>query len=114
AASMGAASRAGADNPVPLEYGSAANLPVGTTILFAVNAPDTNPKTLYRFSVAPPGGAFAVQRDFNVRKGFDWTPIDDGLFNVKVTAKTPDGQLLESQLPYVVASRVVNTPVVSA
>jgi len=114
AGSVLAADPARAANQVPFARVSAPNLPVGSTILFGVNAPATDPPTLYRFSVAPPGAGFAVHRDFSPRKGFDWTPIDDGRYDVKVTAKTPAGELLESQLPYLVLPRALSYPVVTA
>jgi len=71
---------------------------IGTTITWAVHATDTNPGPLtFQFNVAPPGGSFALNKDFNVgaqRSGiwsaqpFLWTPTGiEGAYMIQVVVK---------------------------
>jgi len=71
---------------------------IGTTITWAVRATDSNPGPLtFQFNVAPPGGSFALVKDFNVgplksgiwsAQPFFWTPhVIEGTFMIQVVVK---------------------------
>jgi arylsulfate sulfotransferase len=90
--------------------------PVGTRVVWtaSVSGPAT---TVYRFSVAPPGGAFEVMRDFHPRSTFEWTPMDEGSYSIKVTARDGFGSTAapsEAKVTFTVMSRITkSTPVVT-
>ena len=69
--------------------------PVGTTVVWTASATDTSSGDLvYRFSVQPPSGDFAVVRDFAASNFFEWTPGDrEGAFNIRVSVKNTSTHL---------------------
>lgn len=102
--------------PVQLQLVSPPDQPVGTTVIWQVSPPAPEPPVAFRFSVGPIGGPYAVVRDFSPRTLFDWTPIDEGEHEIKVTARdSQPGETGEAILPYTVMSRLTGSaPAVSA
>lgn len=92
--------------------------PVGTTITWTASAADPNPGTLeYQFSVRPPGGDFAVVRDFSPSNSFQWTPSErEGAYDIRVNARNATTkEAAQLFVSYSVSSRVSgDSPVVSA
>lgn len=93
---------------------SPADLPVGTTIFFKA-APASADAHVFRFRVGTAGGASSVVRDFAPRSYLDWTPMDDGAFDIEATARNlVTGDITTAAITYTVSSRVTaGTPVVS-
>jgi len=100
---------------------------IGTSINWTVTATDsaTTPLT-FQFQVAPPGGALAMMKDFNLglRKGrvwspakpFVWTPTGpEGTYQIQLTIKDfKSGQSASTTVPFTVNPLVTgSTPVVA-
>jgi hypothetical protein len=84
--------------------------PVGTTVTWTAVA--TGNSTLrYRFSVATATSDFLVVRDFSPNNSFKWTPMEEGGYRIRVTAKDTAGTA-ELTANYVVRSRATGTDAV--
>ena len=66
---------------------------------------------VYRFRVGPQGGTLHVLRDFSPTPTFSWTPLQEGAYDVEVTAR--DGYtgtvIGDATASFTVASRVTGT-----
>src|SRR6516165_2869915 len=60
---------------------------VGERITWTATAIDCGTAPVYQFSVAPKEGAFHVVRDFSPTNAFAWAPMQEGAYEVRVTAK---------------------------
>lgn len=84
---------------------------VSQRIAWTATAVDVGTNPVYQFSAAPHGGTFHVVRDFSPANSFDWTPIQEGAYDIEVTVK--DGyQATETTSAVVideVASRVTGS-----
>ena len=60
---------------------------VGEAITWTATATDCGTTPVYQFSVAPHGGALQVVRDFSPTNSFDWTPMQEGTYDIEVTVK---------------------------
>lgn len=82
--------------------------PVGQTVLWtAIDGGEYPTAKRYRFVVTPPGGEPMIARDFDVLNFFDWTPLEDGDWEVSVEVR--NDALVETRgasRPYSVASRL--------
>ncbi len=87
--------------------------PVGTTILFTATPQGTGAH-LFRFRVGRASGPRTLVRDFNPRSHLDWTPMEDGAFDIEATARnTITGETGTATVTYIVSSRATGgTPVV--
>jgi hypothetical protein len=87
---------------------------VGERITWTATATECGATPVYQFSAAPHGGAFHVLRDFSPANAFAWTPMQEGAYDIEVTAK--DGyQATETHSAVVtdaVASRVTGSEAV--
>src|SRR5262249_11796408 len=87
---------------------------VGARITWTATAADCGAAPVYQFSVAPHGGAFRVVRDFSPSNTFAWAPMQEGTYDVMVTAK--DGyqatEAASAVVADVVASRVAGSEAV--
>src|SRR5262249_53109730 len=89
---------------------------VGERITWAATATDCGTAPVYQFSVAPQGGDFHVVRDFSPANAFTCVPLQEGAYEVRVTAK--DGfaatETTSDVVTYAVDSRVTGTdPVIT-
>jgi hypothetical protein len=89
---------------------------VGEPITWTATAIDCGTAPVYQFSVAPQEGAFQVVRDFSLTSVFTWAPMQEGAYEVRVTAK--DGfaatETTSDIVTYAVNSRVAGTdPVIT-
>jgi len=86
----------------------------GERITWTATAVDVGATPVYQFSAAPQGGAFHVIRDFSPANSFDWAPMQEGRYEIRVTAK--DGYQATETTSAVavdeVASRVSGTQAV--
>jgi hypothetical protein len=60
---------------------------VGERILWTATASDCGKDLVYQFRVGPAGGPFHLVRDFSLDNAFTWTPMQEGTYEVQVTAK---------------------------
>jgi arylsulfate sulfotransferase len=60
---------------------------VGSPVLWAASSRGLGRKAVYRFSVAQPGGAFQVVRDYSRTATFTWNPIQEGTYQIRVDVK---------------------------
>ena len=60
---------------------------VGERVTWTATAVDVGATPVYRFSAASHGGAFHVVRDFSPANTFTWTPMQEGTYDIEVTAK---------------------------
>jgi arylsulfate sulfotransferase len=60
---------------------------VGEPVLWTATASDCGKDLVYQFSVRPVGEAFRVVRDFSPDNTFTWAPMQEGTYNIEVTAK---------------------------
>jgi hypothetical protein len=60
---------------------------VGQRVTWTASADGVGANPVYQFSAAPHGGTFRVQRDFSPASSFDWTPMQEGAYDVEVTVK---------------------------
>jgi hypothetical protein len=93
--------------------------PVGTTITWTATAsgPPAPGGPIFRFSVGPAGGPLAILQDFSPDNTFDWTPLDEGAYTVKVSVRDGFGAFgtVEATAAFTITSRVTGgTPVVTA
>ena len=72
---------------VSLVPGEAAPQLVGEQVTWTATATDCGTTPVYQFSVAPHGGALQVVRDFSPTNSFDWTPMQEGTYDIEVTVK---------------------------
>lgn len=72
---------------VSLAPSDAAPQLVGERITWTATADDCGATPVYQFSAAPHGGAFHVLRDFSPANSFDWTPMQEGSYDIEVTVK---------------------------
>src|SRR5215510_7692024 len=91
---------------VSLAPGEAAPQLVGERITWTATATDCGAAPVYQFSVAPHGGAFRVVRDFSPANTFAWAPMQEGTYDVMVTAK--DGYQATEAASAVVADAVAS------
>jgi len=63
------------------------SLLVGDPVTWTATSADIGASPVYQFSTAPDGGAFHVVRDFSPASAFTWTPMQEGMFDIKVTVK---------------------------
>src|SRR6516165_3690291 len=79
---------------------------VGERITWTATATDCGSAPVYQFSVAPHEGAFRVVRDFSPTNAFAWTPMQEGTYDIMVTAK--DGYQATETASAVVADAVAS------
>jgi len=60
---------------------------VGEPVLWTATASDCGKDLVYQFSVRPAGDEFRVVRDFSPVNTFTWAPMQEGTYNIEVTAK---------------------------
>jgi hypothetical protein len=60
---------------------------VGERITWTATASDVGAAPVYQFSAAPDGGTFHVVRDFSPTNSFAWTPMQEGVYDIKVSVK---------------------------
>ncbi len=75
-----------------------------------------NTTLVYRFAVGPLGSPLRVVKDFDLGDKFEWTPMVEGTYRVRVDARDSlTGELSAAEALYNVSSRVSGTtPVVSS
>jgi hypothetical protein len=99
---------------VSLAPSAAAPQLVGERVAWTATAADCGAAPVYQFSAAPHGGAFHVVRDFSPANTFAWTPMQEGIYDIKVTVK--DGyqaaETTSAVAPDAVASRVTGAQAV--
>ena len=87
---------------------------VGERVTWTATAADCGAAPVYQFSAAPHGGTFHVLRDFSPANTFTWAPMQEGIYDIRVTVK--DGyQATETTSAVVtdaVASRVTGAQTV--
>jgi hypothetical protein len=88
---------------------------VGGSITWTATT-DIGPTPVYQFRVGADGGPLSVVRDFSVANTFPWVPMEEGAYEVEVTAKAgfaaTDG--MSARVTYGVNSLVTGTdPVVT-
>jgi uncharacterized protein (TIGR03118 family) len=64
---------------------------VGERITWTATASDGPENPVYQFSVGAEGGPLHVVRDFSPTNSFVWTPMEEGVYRVKVTVKDAQG-----------------------
>ena len=99
---------------VSLQQVSEGPLKAGVEVVWVVDG-DGSPLK-YRFSVSYAGGPFAMVRDFNDNNQFQWAPMKDGAYTLRVTVqRTADGTTAEADAAFDVESRIgeEGRPVVS-
>src|SRR5262245_61383595 len=60
---------------------------VGERVTWTATAVDVGANPVYQFRAAPQGGAFHVVRDFGPADNFTWTPMQEGTYDIEVSAK---------------------------
>jgi hypothetical protein len=60
---------------------------VGQRVIWTATATNCGANPVYRFSVGPAGDPLWVVRDFSLDNTFTWAPMQEGIYDVKVTAK---------------------------
>jgi hypothetical protein len=60
---------------------------VGEPITWTTSVADAQPGLVYQFSVGAAGGPMHVLRDYSPSNSFSWTPMQEGVYCVKVTVK---------------------------
>src|SRR5262249_47641443 len=60
---------------------------VGERVTWTATAADCGAAPVYQFGAAPHGGAFHVVRDFSPVNTFAWTPMREGVYDIRVTVK---------------------------
>src|SRR5262245_38460728 len=90
---------------------------VGERITWTATATDVGATPVYQFSAAPHGGTFHVVRDFSPANAFACTPMREGSYDIKVTAKdsyqateTTSAVVIDAVASRVTASQAVVTP----
>ena len=64
---------------------------VGERITWTATASDGPDNPVYQFSVAAEDGPWHVVRDFSPTNSFVWTPMEEGVYRIKVTVKDAQG-----------------------
>lgn len=84
----------------------------GTTIKWDASASGAG-TLVYRFSVGLSGSDSKVVRDYSTAASFEWTPIEEGTYSVKVSVRQQSGvgNASELSVDYIIASRVTDTPI---
>ena len=78
----------------------------GVTIVWTATPAGSGTGQRYRFSVGPQGGPLAVLRDYSSKDSFEWTPVDEGVYDIKLTVAENDlTQVSEITASYAVRSR---------
>ncbi len=88
---------------------------VGTHALFSATSTGSSAPQ-YRFDVTPLGGSTSMLRDFaSYSSQLDWTPIDENVYTITVTALDPGtGSTSQSSAVYTATSRLTsNAPLIS-
>lgn len=87
--------------------------PVGTTVAWTA-ASGASGAPVYRFSAGLAGGSLRVLRDFSLSDSFSWTPLQEGTYEIAVTAKaafTATGGTTTA-VSFVVTSRITGAAAV--
>jgi hypothetical protein len=104
------ASDAYADLTVALTTNRASGQRVGTVVTLAAWPGGSDaPAATYQFAVRKVGGpsAWHILRDFDNILRFDWTSLEDGLYELRVIARSADGAATaEAVAPFLMTSRV--------
>ena len=105
--------RADAPPPVSLAADLPSGQPVGTTVTWTAAATGMN-VPVYRFSLGPSGGPYSVLRDFSPTSTVAWTPLREGSYDVRVTAKDGYTGTIPGEVttPFTVTSRVTGSTAV--
>jgi len=77
---------------------------VGEPVLWTATASDCGTNVVYQFSARATGGEFRVARDFSPNNTFSWTPMEEGTYDVRATAK--DGYQATDTVSAVVSDAV--------
>jgi hypothetical protein len=88
---------------------------VGESILWTATT-DIGPTPVYQFGVGATGGPLSVVRDFSPSNTFTWAPLQEGTYEVEVTAKDSFSatETMSASVTYVVNSRISGTdPVIT-
>ena len=64
---------------------------VGSPVIWAASAVGLGSKPVYQFSVGAPGGALQVVRDFSSSGSFNWNPMQEGTYEIRVVVKNGFG-----------------------
>jgi len=90
---------------------------VGEPVHWTATADNCGKDLVYQFSVTPVGDEYRVVRAFSPSNTFTWTPIQEGTYNVRVTAKngyeateTVSAAVADAVEPRVTGSQAVITP----
>jgi hypothetical protein len=82
---------------------------VGNRIAFTATAAGVGcgPKPVFRFSVTDVDGAtYTMKRDYSQRNYFEWSPMVEGAYGIRVEAKdgyaTPPDEASQASIPYIV------------
>jgi arylsulfate sulfotransferase len=87
----------------------ASTQPVYTPVTITFGATDTGPGPVnYSLAVAPPGGAFQLIHDFNLKPSFVWAQnLVEGAYQLQITARdNTTGEQNSVIIPYTITSRV--------
>jgi hypothetical protein len=60
---------------------------VGEPITWTAAVADAQPGLVYQFSVGAEGGPLHVLRDYSPSNSFSWTPMQEGVYRIKVSVK---------------------------
>jgi hypothetical protein len=72
---------------------------VGAPVVWTAAVADAQPGLVYQFSVGEEGGPMHVVRDYSPSNTFSWTPMQEGIYRIKVSVKDGyDGVITESDL----------------
>jgi len=84
--------------------------PVGTIITWTATAKPAE-SLLYQFSAANSSGTFLVLRDVWSSNSFQWAPIIEGTYQIRVSAlpATGSGSTIVTTVSYTITSRVIGT-----
>ena len=104
---------ASADSHIALVSDLPSPPPVGTTITWTVLPADPNFFD-YRLSVSPVSEPLRVMYDFDFRTEFEWTPIEDGEYQIELAMKERrESVVARIESTFVIESRVVDSPIVT-
>ena len=89
--------------------------PVGTEVELEASVASGVGLPFYQFSVRRLGGAWRVVRDFSVRARLPWVTLEEGLYQLKVSAFVlPTGATDDAIVPFAILPRATSAPVVTA
>ncbi|WP_419176160.1 aryl-sulfate sulfotransferase [Desulfosediminicola sp.] len=89
--------------------------PVGSNITWTAFTDYDLDAIHYRYKIQRIGGPEMIVRDFDIYSSFDWTPLEEGMYNISVVARDISGELQETKTRYLVSSRVAEgDPVITA